>query len=41
MGQNLYVKILGKLDTQFGSYHDVENNLYALLIQQIYAIKIT
>jgi len=35
-----YMKIVGKLDTQFGSYPDLANNLCALLIQQIYAIKI-
>ena len=40
VGQNLYMKIVGKLDTQFGSYSDVANNLYTLLIQQIWAIKI-
>jgi hypothetical protein len=40
VGQNLYMKIVGKLDTHFGSYPDVENNLYSILIQQIYAIKI-
>jgi hypothetical protein len=40
VGQNLYMKIVGELTTQFGSYPDVANNLYALLIQQVYAFKI-
>jgi hypothetical protein len=40
VGQNLYMKIVGILGTQFGSYPDVANNVCTLLIQQIYTIKI-